>query len=204
MKIRSALALAACFFHAGCGGAFADRAVREAPDRALPAESPAAWEIFRRLDRNGDGALDRAEVDGHWTEIFRILDRRGNGRIALDEFVTWPASRQPFSPLSAELSEPARVAAFHDIDRRRRGVITLDEFLDARDRLFDLLDQRRNGVLRPDDLGLTVRDQAAAIDVESAEPPPPPPSRPATRIAPVEPVNAPPPASSPPAPPPIR
>ena len=179
MKIPPAQAIAILLLLPGCGGAFSDPAVNGAT-RQPAHEQTAAWEIFRRLDADGNGVLDRREVAGRWTEVFRILDRRGDGRISLDEFVTWPASRQPFTTRVAEMAEPRRVAAFREIDRRRQGDLTLDEFLDTRGRLFDLLDQTGQGVLRPEDLGLTVRQQAAQTEGQPAKPPPPAPRLPQT------------------------
>ncbi|HIJ62463.1 MAG TPA: hypothetical protein HPQ04_07195 [Rhodospirillaceae bacterium] len=183
MRIRAVLAVTSCLLAGGCGGGFTDRAVKDAPGLAAVADPPIAWETFRRLDRNGDGRLQRDEVEGQWTAVFSILDRRGDGRVSLDEFVTWPALRRPYSGLRAEMADPRRVAAFREIDRRRQGALTLDEFLDAREKLFDLLDQTHAGALRPVDLGLTVREEVAEVGAGASGPPPAAPRLPATRPA---------------------
>jgi Ca2+-binding EF-hand superfamily protein len=58
------------------------------PDRARERVS----EEFRGADRNGDGYLSPAEIEGRFPAVsrdFQAIDRDGDRRLSLDEFITY-------------------------------------------------------------------------------------------------------------------
>ena len=84
-----------------------ERSIRflEAPETQAPATAPADGAPgeprrpktrFERLDRNGDGVLDRAEIAHELTrsDSFSAIDSNGNGVIDPDEYEALTLSRQ--------------------------------------------------------------------------------------------------------------
>jgi Ca2+-binding EF-hand superfamily protein len=100
-------------------------------------------ETFRRVDRNGDGALEQneflgGEVDDARADTFDDLDWNNNGRVEQNE---WYGSRSVFS----------------DLDRNRDGVLTRFEVAGGVDTPYDTwdefasLDYNRNGAISRDE-----------------------------------------------------
>jgi Ca2+-binding EF-hand superfamily protein len=84
---------------------------------------------FQETDRNGDGKIDREEFHRRSVELFYFLDKDRKGYLVL----------AAIRGLSAD--------DFKAANRRSDGKHTLEEFLNARFRHFDLADSNGDGVL---------------------------------------------------------
>lgn len=89
----------------------------------------AATPDFGGLDRDKNGYLDPAEIDGAAPEVFKNNDRNGDGSLDRSEFETagGPPSR------------------FGEVDTDRNGRIDPDEFRAAARRQFEQFDVNRDG-----------------------------------------------------------
>lgn len=89
----------------------------------------AATPDFGGLDRDKNGYLDPAEIDGAAPEVFKNNDRSGDGSLDRPEF-------------EASGGSPSR---FDEIDTDRNGRIDPDEFRAAARRQFEQFDVNRDG-----------------------------------------------------------
>ena len=89
----------------------------------------AAAPDFSGLDRDNNGYLDPAEIDGAAPEIFKNNDRSEDGSLDRSEF-------------GAAGGSPSR---FDEIDTDRSGRIDPDEFQAAARRQFEQFDVNRDG-----------------------------------------------------------
>ena len=61
--------------------------------KAVPASNPRVQRFIKRLDKNGDGKISKAEFDGP-ARHFRTLDRNGDGFLSTDEAPKGPPPRR--------------------------------------------------------------------------------------------------------------
>ena len=81
------------------------------------------------LDENGNGTLDRKEIQAGTEKAFQEYDRDGSGSLDRSEFEQAGGS----------------VARFMEIDRNKDGRIDLKEFSEATQRRFRIIDRNRDG-----------------------------------------------------------
>ena len=81
------------------------------------------------LDENGNGTLDRKEIQAGTEKAFQEYDRDGSGSLDQSEFEQAGGS----------------VARFMEIDRNKDGRIDLKEFSEATRRRFRTIDRNRDG-----------------------------------------------------------
>ena len=81
------------------------------------------------LDENGNGTLDRKELQAGTEKAFQEYDRDGSGSLDRSEFEQAGGS----------------VARFMEIDRNKDGRIDLKEFSEATRRRFRTIDRNRDG-----------------------------------------------------------
>jgi hypothetical protein len=127
---------------AACGGA-----PQFAPPGGLGAEQQANLTNLMRLDANGDGLLDRVELDNGLRQEYMRADRDRDGRLSpaetSDENVRrWQAEGPAATPL---------------IDWNQDGVVDFLEFANAVRGLFDSADRDRSGSLSRDELVIARR-----------------------------------------------
>jgi hypothetical protein len=108
----------------------------------LPAETAANIGALMRLDVNGDGLLDRAEVDSGLQREYAAADTNRDGRLSADETGDenarrWRADGPAATPL---------------IDWNQDGTVDFVEFANATRGLFDMADSDHNGALSADEL----------------------------------------------------
>ena len=99
-----------------------------------PAAAGEATRSFAESDRNGDGAVDRKEMERRALEVFYFADTDKNGHLTREEYT-------------------ALVLAdgFEAVDADRDGRVSVREFVAARTRDFDAADRDHDGVLsRPE------------------------------------------------------
>jgi hypothetical protein len=136
-----ALLLAAC---GGPGPGFG-------PPGGLRAEQEANLGNLMRLDQNGDGILDRVELDAVLRQEYAVADKDRNGRLSAaetsDENVRrWQAEGPAATPL---------------IDWNQDGAVDFLEFANAVRGLFDSIDRDRSGSLSRDELTIARRPPGA-------------------------------------------
>lgn len=102
--------------------------------------------IFDRLDLNGDGKIDAAEMREAREERFARLDTNHDGTIGEAELkqATDRIQRR------AAIAENLMTSRLESLDTNGDGVVSREEFLDARTALPLLVDQNGDGVISKD------------------------------------------------------
>lgn len=105
------------------------------------AQLPSPQELrqqFTETDRNGDGRIDREEFHRRSVELFYFLDKDRKGYLVLVDI----------KGLTPE--------DFKAANRKSDGKLTLEEFVNARFRHFDLADTSGDGVLTIQEIDIYV------------------------------------------------
>jgi len=90
---------------------------------------PELRQQFQETDRNGDGRIDREEFHRRSVELFYFLDKDRKGYLVVGD-------------VKGLVAEDFKAA-----NRKGDGKLTLQEFINARFRHFDLADTNGDGVL---------------------------------------------------------
>jgi Ca2+-binding EF-hand superfamily protein len=101
---------------------------------ASPAPAGEAVRSFAESDRNGDGSVDRREMERRALEVFYFADTDKDGHLSREEYG------------GLVLDEP-----FATVDTDHDGRISPREFVAVRTRDFDAADRNHDGVLSPEE-----------------------------------------------------
>ena len=133
-----------------------DRPVREGADRQRPQRDPGGAPrdrsrfqggispLMRVLDRNSDGKLDAAEIEGASASLLK-LDRNGDGEITRDEIGTRqrPGQSRPDQPRP----DQARLPDLSALDKDGDGKISKEEAPERMLERFDRMDRNGDGFI---------------------------------------------------------
>lgn len=100
-----------------------------------------AERIFKTLDDNKDGLIEKADVQVHHKEFFDFIDRNKNGFITLKE---------------AQLASRP-VSRFHDLDRDQDKKVSFDESVALEMQRFAAADANQDGRVSYDEFMLHAR-----------------------------------------------
>jgi hypothetical protein len=123
----------------GCAG--------QRPQPGIPSEREQNVGTLMRLDNNGDGLIDRLELDTALRRDYELADGNRDGQLSPDEAVDENARRW-------RLEGPAATPL---IDWNQDGTVDFLEFANATRGLFDLMDTNRNGALSMQELTVARR-----------------------------------------------
>lgn len=84
---------------------------------------------FGKLDRDGNGTLERAEIDNAAPQVFKSCDQNGDGVLDLSDYKV----------LGGDPS------LFGELDRDGNGRVDLDEFQEATRKRFEQVDRNLDG-----------------------------------------------------------
>ena len=135
----------------GGGGAFGVATIAEAqgfggpggPGGMMRGGMGMAMDLFDEVDANGDGKVERAEMDAFVKKELKNSDGNGDGTLALGEFQT----------LWLERTMPLMVRGFQFLDADGDGKVTEAEMERPAGRAFDRLDRNDDGAVAKDELG---------------------------------------------------
>ncbi len=92
---------------------------------------------FGKLDRDGNGSLERAEVEAAAPEVLKNVDQNGDGSLDPSEY-------------QAAGGDPSR---FAELDRDGNGRIDLGELREAARKRFEEIDRNHDGRIDPQEWG---------------------------------------------------
>lgn len=92
---------------------------------------------FGKLDRDGNGSLERAEVEGAAPEVLKDADQNGDGSLDPSEY-------------QAVGGDPSR---FAELDQDGNGRIDLGELREAARKRFEEIDRNHDGRIDPQEWG---------------------------------------------------
>ncbi|MCB1884735.1 MAG: hypothetical protein KDG89_12200 [Geminicoccaceae bacterium] len=130
------------------GGAFGAAAVAHAqgfggPGGMMRGGMGMAMDLFDEVDANGDGKVERAEMDAFVKKDLRDNDGNGDGSLTLAEFQS----------LWLERTKPLMVRGFQFLDADGDGNVTGAEMEKPAGRAFDRLDRNGDGAVAEDEIG---------------------------------------------------
>ncbi len=94
---------------------------------------------FDRLDANGDGKVNAAEMSAHGEAMFAEADADGDGLVTREEMRAVHEARR------------AERRKQYSADKNDDGVVDRTEFINAAQARFDALDENGDGVLSEDE-----------------------------------------------------
>ncbi|SME91807.1 Ca2+-binding protein, EF-hand superfamily [Tistlia consotensis] len=132
---------------------------------------PRIMELFKQIDANGDGQIDKAEAEAFRAARFAEADTNGDGKV----------TPQELADFHARMAEQRATDEFKRLDADGNGEISEQEFVKAklarmqtrmndergRDRAaihFARMDANHDGVLEPDELGARGMKLFARLD----------------------------------------
>lgn len=122
MILRSTLTmtLAAAFAMAGPLAAQETGNLRNDPGRAI------AERLAARIDRNGDGRIDEAEIRAASAEALASIDADGDGRMTPGELLDWPLGMADLAAFRGRSGsyETAMAIVFNIFDRDGDGIVS--------------------------------------------------------------------------------
>jgi len=143
MKVFSGLIVAGCLFCAAPLVQACDVQHRDGCDS----------DMFKQMDKNGDGAISKKEFDAFHNAQFREMDANKDGKITLEE-------------MDAEhykMKEPCKVGfdeRFDESDINHDGALSKDEAETGMPMLFahfDEIDTNRDGKISKDELAASMK-----------------------------------------------
>lgn len=135
MPALAALALALGVAAAASGPAMAQ-------DSRMEKRADRMTRTFERLDKNGDGAVDRSELERKQERAFQRLDANNDGVIDRSEIEAIKAKRARKGKGKGGEKMAKR---FQRADENRDGKVTQQEFMSMTPRWFDKADENRDG-----------------------------------------------------------
>ena len=111
---------------------------------------PNPEEMFKRLDKNGDGKVTKDEAPERMAQNFDKIDKNGDGAITQDELK--PPGGGQGGPGGQGGDRPSPEDMFKRLDKNSDGKITKDEAPERMAQHFDTLDKNSDGALTPDEL----------------------------------------------------
>lgn len=138
-RIRIAILATGILATAGLGVAYAANGAKEAGSEARRMHG-AEW--MQRLDTNGDGLLQKAELQAFLDTQFEAADTNNDGALSQDEI------RAQFASMRDQRFEE-RFAAL-DVDKS--GDLTAEELKGRSPRLFERADANKDGVVTLEEL----------------------------------------------------
>lgn len=125
---------------------------------------------FDEIDANGDGYLDKAEIESHRDARFAAADTNGDGALSMDELAK---ARETRAEGRARHGGKRPAMSFEELDADGNGTISREEFEHARQRAGERfrarLEKRRAAMLERLDAngdGLLQKEEMAALAPE--------------------------------------
>jgi Ca2+-binding EF-hand superfamily protein len=165
------LTLILCAATAFAGGAGNKNEAKKQPPRLPRWLQESADDFIKRFDLNEDGYLTRDELPPRVAALFDQADKNGDGKLDRQEVqALLPVLRKRFGQ---QANQPARAADSTDVERQvaqllqrmdtnKDGMISRDEAKGPLAKNFDLLDTNKDGYLDKDELRRAVTRWRAA------------------------------------------
>jgi len=119
---------------------------------ASPAFGPRMGRLFQRLDANGDGAIERSEVEVVRERLFARFDADGDGFLTREEIESASSRRRRRAPMGDPAARAERLDADGD------GAVSEAEFVRGEAPVFERADADGDGRLTRTEAEVFVRE----------------------------------------------